>query len=54
MKNKLVLIGIGLWISAIVYLIDKFICCMPNIVYVPVVTLGIILVLVGFFKKKAK
>ena len=52
MKDKNILISIGIIIYILISGIDKFVYHIPNVVYIPVAILGIALILIGFFKDK--
>ncbi len=52
MKDKSTFIRIGIAIYIIVFGIDRFIYHIPNAVYIPASILGIILIMIGFFRDK--
>lgn len=54
MRERNVLISIGIVIYIIMSGIDRFVCHIPSMVYIPVAILGIALILIGFFKNKSK
>lgn len=54
MKDKSILISIGIVIYIIISGIDRFVYHIPNIVYIPVAILGIVLILFGFLKDKRR
>lgn len=54
MKDKNILISIGIVIYIVVSGIDKFVYHIPDIAYIPISILGIILILVGFVKDKSR
>lgn len=54
MKKKNTLTILGVIIYMVLSGIDRFIFSIPNIVYIPLAILGIILILIGFFKGKNK
>lgn len=54
MKEKNILITIGIAIYAILAVVDKFICHISNVVYIPIASVGIILILIGFIKDRKK
>ena len=51
-KNSLICAGIVLYIA--MSGIDRFVYHIPNVIYIPVAIVGIALILLGFFKDKAK
>lgn len=54
MKDKSVLIRAGIVIYIALSGIDRFVYRIPNVLYIPVAVLGIALILIGFFKDRAK
>ena len=54
MKDKSILISMGIIIYILMSGIDKFVYHIPNVIYIPVANLGIALILIGFFKDKFK
>lgn len=54
MKDKNILISMGIIIYIVMSGIDRFVYHIPNIMYIPVAILGIALILIGFFKDKSK
>ena len=54
MKDKSILISVGIIIYIVMSGIDRFVYHMPNAIYIPVAILGIALILIGFFKDKFK
>ena len=54
MKEKSILISIGIIIYIAISGIDRFVYHIPNTIYFPVAILGIAFILVGFFKGKSK
>ena len=54
MKDKNILICVGIIIYIAMSGIDRFVYHIPNIIYIPVAILGIALILIGFFKDKFK
>ena len=54
MKDKSILITVAIIIYIAMSWIDRFVCHIPNIIYIPVAILGIALILIGFFKDKSK
>ena len=52
MKNQNIFISFGIVIYIVMSGIDKFVYRLPNMVYIPIAILGIILILIGFFCKK--
>ena len=54
MKNKNVLISIGIIIYILVSGIDRFVYKIPDTIYILVALIGIILILVGFYKDRHK
>ena len=51
MKDKNILIRMGIIIYIVMSGIDRFVYHIPNIIYIPVAILGIALILIGFFKE---
>ena len=54
MKDKSILISMGIILYIIMAGVDRLVYRIPNIVYIPVAILGIALMLIGFFKNKSK
>ena len=54
MKDKSILISMGIILYIIMAGVDRFVYRIRNIVYIPVAILGIALMLIGFFKNKSK
>lgn len=54
MKDKHFLISLGVVIYIVMAGIDRFVYPAPDVIYIPVTILGIVLILVGFFKDKTK
>ncbi len=54
MKDKNILISVGIIIYIVMSGIDRFIYHIPNIIYIPVAIIGIALILLGFIKDKSK
>ena len=54
MKDKNILISMGIIINIVMSGIDRFVYHIPNVMYIPVAILGIALILIGFFKDKFK
>ena len=54
MKDKNILISMGIIIYIVMSEIDRFVYHIPNVMYIPVAVLGIALILIGFFKDKFK
>ena len=54
MKDKNILIRMGIIIYIVMSGIDRFVYHIPNIIYIPDAILGIALILIGFFKDKFK
>ena len=52
MKNQNIFISLGIVIYIVISGIDKFVYRLPNMVYIPIAILGIILILIGFLKIK--
>ena len=50
MKNQNIFISLGIVIYIVMSGIDKFVYRLPNMVYIPIAILGIILILIGFLK----
>ena len=51
MKDKSILISMGIIIYILMSGIDRFVYHIPNVIYIPVAILGIALILIGFFKE---
>ena len=51
MKDKNILICVGIIIYIVMSGIDRFVYHIPNVMYIPVAILGIALILIGFFKE---
>ena len=54
MKDKNILISVGIIIYIVMSGVDRFVYHIPNIIYIPTVIIGIALILIGFFKNKSK
>ena len=54
MKDKNILINIGIAAYIAISGIDRFVYHIPNAIYIPVAIIGIALILIGFFKNKSK
>ena len=54
MKDKSILISMGIILYIIMAGVDRFVYRIPNIVYITVAILGIALMLIKFFKNKSK
>lgn len=54
MKDKNILISVGIMIYIVISGIDRFVKDIPNVIYIPVAILGIALILIGFFKDNSK
>ncbi|MCI5911494.1 MAG: hypothetical protein MRZ46_07630 [Oscillospiraceae bacterium] len=54
MKDKSILISMGIIIYIAMSGIDRFVYHIPNAIYIPVAVLGIALILIGFVKNKSK
>lgn len=52
MKSKNTLLKLGIVIYIILASVDKFVVSIPHIVFIPCALLGIVLILIGFSKKK--
>ena len=52
MSNKSKLISIGVIIYIILNSVSRFVVDIPNIIYIPIAILGIIMILVGAFIEK--
>ena len=50
MKDKSILISMGIIIYIVMSGIDRFVYHIPNVIYIPVAILGIALILIGFFR----
>ena len=51
MKDKNILISMGIIIYIVMSGIARFVYHIPNVMYIPVAILGIALILIGFFKE---
>ena len=49
-KNALIIAGVIIYIA--MSGIDRFVISIPNIIYIPIAVLGIVLILTGAFSKK--
>ena len=54
MKDKSILICVGIIIYIVMTVIDRVVYHIPNVIYIPVAIFGIVLILIGFFKDKSK
>ena len=54
MKDKSILICVGIIIYIVMTGIDRFVYHIPNVIYIPVAIFGVVLILIGFFKGKSK
>lgn len=54
MKDKSIFTSIGVIIYIVISGIDKFVYSIPNIIYIPLAILGIVLIFIGIFKSKGK
>lgn len=54
MKDKNILISVGIIIYIAMSGIDRFVYHIPNVIYIPAAIFGIALILIGFFKDKFK
>ena len=54
MKDKSILMSIGFIIYIVMSGIDRLIYHIPNMIYIPIAILGIVLILIGCFKNKSK
>ena len=54
MKDKSILIRVGIIIYIAMSGIDRFVYHIPNVIYIPAAILGIALILIGFFKDRSK
>ena len=54
MKDKSIVICVGIIIYIVMTRIDRFVYHIPNVIYIPVAIFGIALILIGFFKDKSK
>ncbi len=54
MSNKSKLISVGVIIYIILNSVSRFVIDIPNIIYIPIAILGIIMILVGAFFEKRK
>lgn len=52
MIKKYYFIGIGMMLYFVVYLIDKFLISIEDIIYIPIVIVSIVLMLIGINKKE--
>lgn len=51
MKDKNILTYIGIAIYIVMSGIDRFVYHIPNVIYIPIAILGIVLILLGFYFK---
>lgn len=54
MKDKSILINVGIIIYIAMFGIDRFVYHISNVIYIPIVIIGIVLILIGSFKDKPK
>ena len=54
MRDKNILINVGIAAYIARSGIDRFVYHIPNAIYIPVAIIGIALILIGFFKNKSK
>lgn len=52
MKEKNILITIGIAIYVILTIVNKFIYYLPDALYISIATIGIIFILIGFIKDR--
>lgn len=52
MKDRSVLVSIGILIYIVMSGIDRLVYPIPDMIYIPVLIFGIVLILIGFFKNK--
>lgn len=53
-KDKSILISVGIVIYIVMSGIDRFVCHIPNMIYIPAAIIGIALIVFGYFKDRAK
>ena len=54
MKDKSILISMGFIIYIVISGIDRFVYRIPNVIYIPIAIISIVLILIGSFKDKSK
>lgn len=54
MKDKSILISVGIMIYIVMSGIDRSVYHIPNAIYIPAAISGIVLILIGFFSNKVK
>ena len=54
MKIKNMLTRIGLVVCLLLIGMDRFVCKVPNILYLPVMIAGVVCIVLGFFKDREK
>lgn len=54
MKDKSILIRVGMIVYIAISGIDRFVYHIPNAIYIPAAMIGIALILIGFFKNTSK
>ena len=54
MKERSWFISLGIIIYIILTGIDRFVCKVPNYVYIPIAIIGVALIIIGFIKDKSK
>lgn len=54
MKERSGFISLGIIIYIILTGIDRFVCQVPNYLYIPIAIIGIALIIIGFIKDKNK
>ncbi|MFR2788070.1 MAG: hypothetical protein ACLTBX_04705 [Clostridia bacterium] len=54
MKERSWFISLGIIIYIILTDIDRFVCKVPNYLYIPIAIIGIALIIIGFIKNKNK
>ena len=54
MKERSWFISLGIIIYIILTGIDRFVCKVPNYVYIQIAIIGVALIIIGFIKDKSK
>ncbi len=52
MKERSLIISIGILLYVIMSVVDRFIVSIPDWIYIPIAILGIALIIIGFIKSK--
>lgn len=54
MRKINILMSVGISVGIILTGIDKFVYNIPNVVYIPIAILGVLMILIGYFKDITK